>query len=448
MTLTWGCMSLDPSYELGMAAQETRRINGTLDPNEAWQLDVQAASPAWNGHSDLSYDAAVSVALQGDPSLRMALAKIVEQRAWYVQQGLPSNPSIGFGIGAAIDGIVGAPMFVQGMQMLSWLWKNPHKVAMAEADLKAAVYMAGQQSVIILARTRIELAAVLAAQERLALDKEYHELTEQTLAQAHKAKRDDALSMVNIQRAVVENAEAMLAVVESEHQLREKKYLLLNTMGIPNASIDWKAMGFLPPKWKIPTDEAALLTLARDNRLDVAAALEKVNMIEAGLGLAKTKRLPDVSLNVAFQKNFNDREAILTGFSFSLPIFDNGDPAVAMEMAKLTQARMALLSLSEKAQREVLTSYNRLLEARSQMEIINKTQLEAALSAQNSSIHAYSKGLIDYNTVLMTQRSHVLTARHLIQLKFATMQAMCMLRQAIGGSFNAQLGAVPDIDIH
>lgn len=152
-------------------------------------------------------------------------------------------------------------------------------------------------------------------------------------------------------------------------------------MGIPNASIDWKAIGFLPPKWKIPTDEAALLTLARDNRLDVAAALEKVNMIEASLGLAKMKRLPDVSLNVAFQKNFNDREAILTGFSFSLPIFDNGDPAVAMEMAKRTQARMALLSLSEMAQREVLTSYNRLLEARSQMEIINTTQLEAALSA-------------------------------------------------------------------
>lgn len=48
----------------------------------------------------------------------------------------------------------------------------------------------------------------------------------------------------------------------------------------------------------------------------------------------------------------------------------------------------------------------------------------------------------------MTQKSRVLTARHLIQLKFATMQAMCMLRQAIGGSFNAQLGAEPDMAIH
>lgn len=442
-----GCASLDPSYELGVAAEETRRISGTLDPSEAWRLDVEAQSPAWDGKSPLNYDAAVSVALQGDPSLRLALAKIVEQRAWYVQQGLPPNPSLGFGIGAAIDGMVGAPIFVQGMQMLSWLWKNPHKVDMAEAELKAAIYMAGQQSVTILARARIELAAILAAQATLVLDKEYSLIAEKAVIQARKEKGSDAQSQVDLERALVERGDAMLAEIESQHQLLEKKYQLLSTMGRPNADTHWIAMGDLPPKWKIPSDEQALLTLARLNRLDVAAALEKVHMIESGLGLAKTTRWPEVSLNVAYQKNFNDREAIISGFSFSLPILDNGEPAIAIALAKLTQARMMLLSISEDAQREVLISYNRLLDARARMDIIKNHQLSAAMSAQNRSIQAYVKTKVDFNTLLMTQKSRILADRQLVQLKFSTMQAMCMLRQAIGGSFDAQQGALPELHI-
>ena len=103
-----GCASLDADRELELAAITSNRITGSLSAQEAWKLPVQGESPVWDGLEPLTYDAAVGVALQGDPSLRSALAVIVERRAQYVQEGLPPNPTVAFGLGIAVDGMAGA----------------------------------------------------------------------------------------------------------------------------------------------------------------------------------------------------------------------------------------------------------------------------------------------------------------------------------------------------
>jgi outer membrane protein TolC len=442
-----GCASLDASHELRITAETAQRAAGSIDPATAWELPVEGESPAWDGIEPLTYNDAVAVALQGDPTLRKMLAQIVERRAWYVQEGLPPNPTVAFGIGIAIDGLSGAPLMVQGLQMLSWLWKNPHRVAAAKAELRAAVYDTAYMCVDIMTRTRIQVAAVLAAQEVLVFDTQYARITEKTVNLVKAQMDAGELAQLDLDRTTVDHEQALASVVASQHALLEAKLELLGTMGRPTSSTEWIAMGVLPPDWEIPSEESELLALAEIGRLDVAAAFEAIRQVEADLGLAETKRFPEIGVMVEFQRSFSDRKAIKPGASITIPILDNGEPAVAIQNARLEQAWMELLTASETAQREVRTSLNRYLDSHRRTEIIQYGQLASAIAAQERSDAAYAEGAADLNTLLLTQRQRIAVERQLVRQKFETMQAMCSLRHAVGGSFDPELDVVPDIEI-
>ena len=77
----------------------------------------------------------------------------------------------------------------------------------------------------------------------------------------------------------------------------------------------------------------------------VADALSPVTAAE--LGLAETRRFPDVGFTLRYQDNSSGRESVIPGASVTLPILDNGDPAVAMQMAKLKQVELELLAAIE-----------------------------------------------------------------------------------------------------
>ena len=442
-----GCVSVDARDELAVAALLSQRVTANADPNEVWALPVEGESPAWDGTSPLGYDQAVAVALQSNPLLRRTLAVIRERRADYAQAPLPPNPSVSFGVGVAVDSLSGAPAMVQGMQMLSWLWKNPHLVNAAEADLKAAVYLAAETCVDLMARTRTQLAAVLAAQQLLVWDTEHKAIDLHTQQLVRQQVEAGELAALDLDRATVDFEQASAAVIDARHALLQARLELLATMGRPTASTHWTAVGHLPPEWKIPEHEADLLALASFGRLDVAAAGQQVQSVAAHLGLADTRRYPEVAAMLGWQRNFRDRKALVPGAQITLPLWDNGDPAIAKQYARLDAARLDLLAAQERAQQEVRTDLSRLRNARAQVENIRDRQLQAAMQAQQRSDAAYSVGEVNLNTVLDTQRQRINVERSLVKQSFEVMRAMCALRKAVGGSFDATKDHIPSFDI-
>ena len=139
-------------------------------------------APPGTVRADLTYDNAVAVALQSNPRLRRthwpSSASAVPTSPKPACRRTPPSDSAS---APQIDGMSGAPAMVQGMQMLSWLWKNPHRVDAAEAELKAAVFSAAETCVDLMARTRTQVAAVLAGQQLLAFDQEHAAIAEHTL---------------------------------------------------------------------------------------------------------------------------------------------------------------------------------------------------------------------------------------------------------------------------
>ncbi|MAA51528.1 MAG: hypothetical protein CMJ41_00485 [Phycisphaerae bacterium] len=218
-------------------------------------------------------------------------------------------------------------------------------------------------------------------------------------------------------------------------------------MGRPTASTDWSAVGALPPTWTIPSNEQTLLELAAEGRLDVASARETILALQAELGLAETKHFPEIGVGVEYRRNASGRKSIVPGMSITIPVLDNGDPAVAIQSARIDAAMLTLLETLESAQQDVLTGLTRYRDARDRTTVVRRDQLSNAIAAQERSDAAYREGVVDLNTLLMTQRRRIAVERNLVTLELSTMQAMCELRQAVGGSFDRQLDVVEPIEI-
>ena len=81
------------------------------------------------------------------------------------------------------------------------------------------------------------------------------------------------------------------------------------------------------------------------------------------------------------------------------------------------------------------------------MRLIREGQLDAAIRANQRSDSAYAEGEVDLNTLLLTQRQRIQVARTLVVMEFATMEAMCRLREAVGGSFDLDENRVRTFEI-
>ena len=292
-----------------------------------------------------------------------------------------------------------------------------------------------------------ELAAVLAAQELLEYDRQYVEITQRTMELVQAQVEAGELPELELDRARLEHQEAIEALIASDYAIETSKLELLATMGRPTASTDWIAVGALPPTWTIPSNEQTLLEMAAEGRLDVASARQTILALQAELGLAETKHFPEIGVGVEYRRNASGRKSIVPGMSITIPVLDNGDPAVAIQSARIDAAMLTLLETLESAQQDVLTGLTRYRDARDRTTVVRRDQLSNAIAAQERSDAAYREGVVDLNTLLMTQRRRIAVERNLVTLELSTMQAMCELRQAVGGSFDRQLDVVEPIEI-
>ena len=175
----------------------------------------------------------------------------------------------------------------------------------------------------------------------------------------------------------------------------------------------------------------------------MAAALENVRKIEAEPGRPDTSRTGS-GIHVGLRENMSGREYLMPGGSITLPILDNGEPAIAIQKARLNKPHGTSGSQRNGPARSQTTS-TRLMDARRQASSVG--QLDAAIRAQERSDSAYAEGEVDLNTLLLTQRQRIEVERALVKMQFETMQAMCMLRQAVGGSFEMEEDLIPIIEI-
>lgn len=210
-------------------------------------------------------------------------------------------------------------------------------------------------------------AVAVAAENEAALAKRFHE--------AGNISRLD----LDLRQAAA--AQARIQALHSRSDVAASRAQIAGLLGL-RADADWQTVGQLPAPPDAPLSRDELLQRALTQRLDLAAARREVAMLEDALGVTGRWRLLG-SLDAGYRHEHEPDDSKLRGplLNLELPIFNQGQGAVARAQVRLLDARAREQALALSVGNEVAAGAEKLELARDISERYRHELLPAAASA-------------------------------------------------------------------
>jgi cobalt-zinc-cadmium efflux system outer membrane protein len=432
-----GCITADPEAAINQTAGlADGRTDTSLSLEDAWAKPFTDRTGVWDGSSTLELQTALELTLRNDPELRRQLALVAEQQGSLAQSSLPPNPVVGFGLGIALDGMSPAPAMVQLMQQLTWIWTMSDRIDIEDRRLQATILDAANTVVDRASNVRSGFANLLHAEELVELREAYIQTTGTSLELTEALARAGELPMIDVDRARIDHRAAEAGLSDARRTARTRKLELLRLMGWPEHTTDFDVGGgFAQMMTADPPSEIEVIERAVIVRLDVAAAEQRVLAAEANARLQGWRRVPEVGLNLSWQKNFGGRTAFLPGASVSIPILDDGYAAIARAGAQVEAARLEAAIIREDAIKEARVALNQWHRARQQVDLFEDGLVASAREVVMRSEQSFKAGVTGATELLLTQRRMIQLEVELLDEKLLASLAWVDLENAVGGSF-------------
>ena len=167
-----------------------------------------------------------------------------------------------------------------------------------------------------------------------------------------------------------------LDLMQANAEVKTEREKLNRLLGLSGAQINWQIADELPvlPEKEMPLEN--LESLAVNQRLDLATQREQVESILAALKLKKhTRFIPGATIGVDTERTPDGQRVTGPTLDLDLPIFDQGQPAVAKLAAEWQQAKDNYIAQEVNVLSEVREAENDLLAARAAAEFSQKDLL-------------------------------------------------------------------------
>lgn len=430
---------LDPRPDIAAAAAEVQRREGS-EPGgfrPDWTYPPPPAEQAgFEGTGELSADRCVALALRNNPAVRAGLAQVAQSRADLVQSGLLPNPVLAIGTGWPLPG--GDAQFTFGvgvMQQLMALLQRDDRMAAADAELRARVLSLSDLALTTAADARAAHARVLFAQRGLDLARGAVDVSERAVAaeQQRVAAGESTSLSINRHQILLRRLQSQVRSRELDLALRKRE--LLAVIGAPGAPAEWSARSddaaTDPP---LDLDEPAAVTLALDQRLDVAAAGAERRAALARVGIEETGRYGDFSIGAFYTLTDAGNNELGPSLEIPIPIFDTGDARIAGARAALIGADEAFAQVRNRATVEVRLAYVRARSLHAEAYEYQVRVVEIAEQNMTLAQKSFKAGEADTTTILNVEENLVETRARLLELQEESALAAIELRRAAGGS--------------
>jgi len=262
------CVTVDPRADYRRAQELVTQQTGVRDSYDpAGEQEIAQRVHQLLEHG-LSINDATSIALLNNKGLQSLFQEIGIARADVVQSGLPSNPTLSFGVRFPEGG--GRSELTAGLaQQIVDLWQIPIRKRIAEARLEQTILLLAQRAQELAGDVRRRYYGLVASERAVALGREHAALTQRSLDVA-QARFDvgeaDALE-VNLARGSLLNIRTELTRLEGDQEVAE--IALARSLGLSRSYAPWTLSNPLPQPRSLDSDRAALLSRAASGRLDV-----------------------------------------------------------------------------------------------------------------------------------------------------------------------------------
>nr|WP_256445088.1 efflux transporter outer membrane subunit [Rhodoferax sp. U11-2br] len=403
----------------------------------------------WQRFDDPLLSQLIQQALAANTSVRGAQAALQQARALRDVAGAALWPTLGSSVsarrGRSVD--VTSSTFQLGLDA-SWeldvFGANRSAVKALDATALASAASLGQVQVSTAAEVALDYLALRSAQERLAI------------AQANLASQQETLQLTRwrLQAGLVTSLEAEQAralmeqtaaqIPSLQTTLEQSRHALAVLTGQPPAALSTvlAAVGPLP----LAPDDLALAFPADTlrQRSDVSAAEFQVTAAAARVNQADAARLPSFTLGGSLGLSALTMSALTDGASvaaavlatLSWPVFDGG-----ASRAQLRAQQAALAQANTSYQATVLTALTEVedalvaLQGDQQRQLRLQNAFAAADIAASLANQRYSSGLVDFQTVLETQRTRLATQDSLAVARATVSADHVRLYKALGGGW-------------
>jgi outer membrane protein, heavy metal efflux system len=276
-----------------------------------------------------------------------------------------------------------------------------------------------------------DLQAQLELTNRLATIVEINDAAADFAQRQYNAGNINDLELNN-QQASAEQSHLDLMQAQAQAQMQRER--LNRLMGLSGEQINWQIADELPP---LPTNEPPLEnleSLAVSQRLDLAAARSQAGSIAAALRLKEhTRFIPGVTLGVDTERTPDGQRVTGPTLDLELPLFDQGQPAVARLAAEYRQARDNYQALEVNVRSEVRQSRDALLAAREAAEFSGEHLLPLQAKILHETLLQYNAmQKSSYDLLLAKQSEETVVQEYVASLRDYWI-ARAELERAVGG---------------
>ena len=427
------------------------------------QADVGAVSQTslalwWQRFDDPLLSQLITQALNANTSVRGAQAALQEARALRDVAGAALWPTLGSSVSArrGRSAEVTSNTFQLGLDA-SWemdvFGANRSAVDATEATAQASAASLGQVQVSIAAEVALDYMALRSAQERLVIAQANLTSQQETLQITQWRLQAGLVTSLETQQAIALTEQTAAALPALQTTIEQNRHALAVLTGQAPTALS-AALATAAPVPQAPDDLAmAFPADTLRQRSDVRAAEFQVTAAGARVTQADAARLPSFTLGGSLGLSALTVGALTDGASvaaallasMSWPVFDGG-----ASRAQLRAQQAALAQANTSYQAAVLTALTEVEDAlvalRGDQQRLLRLQnaFSAADSAATLASQRYSSGLVDFQTVLETQRSRLSTQDSVAVARAAVSADHVRLYKALGGGWQPDsLDATP-----
>lgn len=392
-------------------------------------------------------------ALVSNGELAAVRLDIERARARLRQAGLRPNPSLDFEqTTGRFTGAPGESELSVGLAVpLELGGKRRRRIELAQAEFEAAEAEVADRERRLANEVRILYVQALASIRELGTLEELNNLDLQTtrFVQARVNEGDTAPIELNQLRVEVDRLRSRRALVEG--RLQAALLRLKSLTGIPPTELLRLREDITTPSLPAPpTSVEAAIDIALRTRPDLRLARLNEEVAQAGLRLARSQGVPDVTPFTKYSYGrevfddtpvgvLRDRDKLLTfGVSIGIPIFNRNQGGKAEAAAAITQAERRRQFLEAVVRSEVESALARYEAARAAVSTFEQGVIPRSSENIRTIRAAYQIGAFSITDLLVEQRRLVDAQREFTEALAERYQALADLQAALGIPINQQ----------
>ncbi|NMZ43092.1 TolC family protein [Pseudomonas proteolytica] len=349
----------------------------------------------------LTLESALQNAFAGNPDLAAAQWEIDIAQGGRQQAGLIPNPVASWD--AEDTRRSTRTTTVKLSQTLELGGKRGARIEVASRAQEAAAQELEQRRNLLRAEVIDGFYGALWAQERLELAQRSMALAERGLVIANGRVTAGKASPVEATRAQVEVSQIRLERSRAEIGVSDAYRRLAAITGSATIGFERVEAGAV----NTPALPSATQLLARlESTADLRLAQLQIQQRDAGLGLEKAQRIPDLDISIGSQYDASVRERVnLVGVSMPIPLFNRNQGNVLAASRRADQARDLRNATELRLRTETRQALDLWATANSEVRAFNQVILPAAQSAVDSATRGFEMGKFNFLDVLDAQRT-------------------------------------------